>query len=196
MAKTKVKVTPLVKYSLWVLILSAGIFIGNYLTSLSARQPVLGEKTTGFDQFGYNNKARIFNGTGMSWCMGKMGRRDGWTEQQCATYIAPYGKDKLVMKWNAEWDRGNAESWASPLYAAWENNEWNGRVPGGSGEIWHYKIAWDKGCAEGGKPSVEAAKGGAYCLWGQFAMLQSQGSGGDRVHVWDVLLKPAGYGVK
>ncbi len=53
MAKTKVKVTPLVKYSLWVLILSAGIFIGSYLKSLSIKQSVLGEKTTGFDQFDY-----------------------------------------------------------------------------------------------------------------------------------------------
>ncbi|MCL4354065.1 hypothetical protein M1349_01170 [Patescibacteria group bacterium] len=139
----------------------------------------------GFDEFGYNDSARIFNGTGESWSLAK---------GLPANYLGAYANDKLVMKWNAEWDRGNAEGWSNPPYAAWENNEWNGRVPGGSGEIWHYKIAWDQGCEDNDVPSTEATKGTGYCLWGPFAMLQSQGSGSDRVHVWDVLMKPAGYG--
>ena len=144
----------------------------------------------GFDQYGYNDTARIFNGTGSSWCQGKL----GWTKAACDAYMGAYASDKLVMKWNAEWDRGNAEGWTDPNgYKAWTDNEWNGRASG-SGEIWHYKIAWDKGCADTGVPSGVAVKGAAYCLWGPFAMLQSQGSGADRAHYWDVLLKPAGYG--
>jgi len=147
--------------------------------------------SAGFDEFGYNPTARNFVGTGSSWCQGKL----GWNKSTCDAYMHPYENDKLVMKWNAEWDRGNDEVWTDPDgYDAWENNEWNGRVPGGSGEIWHYKIAWDRGCADENVPSTQATKGNAYCLWGPFAMLQSQGSGADRVHVWDVLMKPAGYG--
>ncbi len=32
--------------------------------------PILAEKptSTGFDQYGYNRTARIFNGTGSTWC--------------------------------------------------------------------------------------------------------------------------------
>lgn len=143
----------------------------------------------GFDEFGYNKTARNFVGTGSSWCQGKLHK----SKTYCDAYMGAYADDKLVMKWNAEWDRGNDESWSDPNgYAAWTDNEWNGRA-NGSGEIWHYKIAWDRGCAEGITPSL-AIKGNAYCLWGPFAMLQSQGSGADKVHYWDVLLKPAGYG--
>lgn len=144
--------------------------------------------SNGFDQFGYNRSARIFNGTGSSWCQGKL----GWNKSQCDSYMGAYANDKLVMKWNAEWDRGNAEGWAKGPYTAWEDNEWNGRS-GGSGEIWHYKIAWDQGCATNGKPSQDVSKGTSYCIWGPFAMLLSQGSVADRSHAWDVLLKPAGY---
>lgn len=155
---------------------------------LSGQSNVEGVKTTGFDEFGYNDNARLFNGTGSSWCQGKL----KWTKDQCDSYMGAYANDKLIMKWNDEWDRGNAENWSKTPYNAWTDNEWNGRA-GGSGEIWHYKIAWDKGCAENQKPSAAAAKGVPYCIWGPFAMLMSQGSVADKTHTWDVLLKPAGY---
>lgn len=142
----------------------------------------------GFDQYGYNRTARNFVGTGSSWCQGKL----HWTSDQCNSYMGAYAGDKLVMKWNAEWDRGNADNWNKPPYQAWVDNEWNGKA-GGSGEVWHYKIAWDKDCAESGQPSGTAAKGVPYCIWGPFAMLMSQGSVSDNTHAWDVLLKPAGY---
>jgi hypothetical protein len=90
-------------------------------------------KAAGFNEFGYNYTARIFNGTGSSWCL---------AEGKPSNCLGIYSPDKLVMKWNAEWDRGNAEGWAHPPYAAWEDNEWNGKVAGGSGEVWHYKIVW------------------------------------------------------
>ncbi|MFH0863672.1 MAG: hypothetical protein V1858_01080 [Candidatus Gottesmanbacteria bacterium] len=142
-----------------------------------------------FDEYGYNRTARIFNGTGMSWCMAKSYGTD-W----CNDYLGLYADDKLVMKWNAEWDRGNAEGWSNGPYDAWENNEWNGRVRNGSGEVWHYKIAWDEGCAKNGTPTGTDVKGTGYCIWGQFAVLMSQGSSTDRLHQWETLVKPAGYG--
>ncbi len=141
----------------------------------------------GFDQYGYNDTARVFNGTGSSWCQGKL----GLTEAQCDAYMAPYAADRLVMKWNAEWDRGNAEGWSDPDgYDAWTSNEWNGRVPGGSGETWHYKMVWVGACGADGTPLPN----GGYCIWGQFAVILSHGTAGGE-HIWDAHAVPAGYGV-
>ncbi len=92
------------------------------------------------------------------------------------------------MKWNAEWDRGNAENWLNPPYRAWENNEWNGKVPGGSGSVWHYKIVWVGPCTEG----ATLANGG-YCIWGQFAVIMDQGTS-EGVHYIAHGI-PSGYGV-
>ena len=72
----------------------------------------------GFDQYGYNETARIFNGLA-----------DGIDRNLDGTYFGntTYANDKIVMKWNAEWDRGNDEGWSNPPYAAWIDNEWNGK---------------------------------------------------------------------
>ncbi|MGB9673968.1 MAG: hypothetical protein ACPL3P_07500, partial [Anaerolineales bacterium] len=86
----------------------------------------------GFDEFGYNYTARIF-----------VGQADGvdrvldgqmWGDPT-------YASDHLVMKWSKAWAdaRFNGAPWTCD---AWEDNEWNGAVPGGSGEVWHYKIVW------------------------------------------------------
>jgi hypothetical protein len=143
-----------------------------------------GEKSArGFDANGYNENARIFVGTGISWCMAR-----GSSLETCTASMAPFGEDKLVMKWNAEWDRGNAEGWANPPYAAWESNHWNGNVEGGSGSIWQYKIQWVGPCTEGADLSD-----GGYCIWGQFEVLMDQGhdvSG----HDWLAHATPTGYG--
>ncbi|MFA5837735.1 MAG: hypothetical protein WC837_12355 [Bellilinea sp.] len=138
----------------------------------------------GFDEFGYNRTARIFSGTGWSWCMEKVGSAT-W----CENYLGSYANDKIVMKWNAEWDRGNAENWAHPPYNAEENNIWNGHGEGGSGENWLYKIVWVGPCGTDGTP----LDSGGYCLWGQFAVILSQGTAGGE-HIWETLAKPAGYG--
>jgi hypothetical protein len=147
--------------------------------------PVKAANTNGFDEFGYNRTARIFVGTGGGWCAA---RKMGW---DCAgTIYAPYAKDRLVMKWNAEWDRGNAESWVDTPYAAWENNEWNGAVPGGSGEVWHYKIQWVGVCGATGDPLPD----GGYCIWGQFEVILDHGTSADHTHVWFAHALPTGYG--
>jgi hypothetical protein len=138
---------------------------------------------TGFDQWGYNRVARIFSGTGESWAL----------EQGLpADSLGIYAPDKLVMKWNAEWDRGNAENWAKPPYAAWENNEWNGKVPGGSGEVWHYKIVWVGYCGADYTP----LDNGGYCIWGQFATIMDQGLDPNYGpgHWWFAHANPTGYG--
>lgn len=137
----------------------------------------------GFDQYGYNNTARIFNGTGSSWCLARGASED------C---LGIYSPDKLVMKWNAEWDRGNAEGWTDPNgYDAWENNEWNG-MRNGSEAVWHYKIVWVGDYIA--NPSLIPA--GGYGIWGQFAVLMDQGKDPSYGpgHIWFAKANPNGYG--
>ncbi len=137
----------------------------------------------GFDEFGYNRTARVFNGTGESWALAK---------GLPADYLGIYAPDKLVMKWNAEWDRGNAEEWKNPPYAAWENNEWNGAFPGGSGAVWKYKIVWVGDYTA--DPSLIPA--GGYGIWGQFATIMDQGKDPfyGPGHLWFAHANPTGYG--
>jgi len=137
----------------------------------------------GFDQYGYNDTARIFNGTGESWSLAK---------GLPANYLGIYAPDKLVMKWNAEWDRGNAENWANPPYDAWENNEWNGNVKDGSGAVWHYKIKWVGDYSA--DPSLIPE--GGYGIWGQFAVIMDQGKDPSfgPGHLWFAHAIPTGYG--
>lgn len=136
---------------------------------------------------GYNYKARIFVGTGQQWC--DQGRPD-W--EGCEDYLGSYLNDKITMKWNAEWDRGVAENWANPPYAAWEDNEWNGAFPDGSGAVWHYKIKWVGDCVT--DPSLVPI--GGYCIWGQFATIMDQGidSSYGPGHIWVAHAIPTGYG--
>jgi len=133
----------------------------------------------GFNEFGYNYNARIFSGTGSNWCLAR---------NDTATCLGDYSTDKIVMKWNAEWDRGNDEGWSSPPYTAWTNNHWNGNCEGCSGEIWQYKISWSQVCADGG-----TLEDGGYCIWGQFEVLMDQGTS-DTGHTWLAKATPNGYG--
>lgn len=135
----------------------------------------------GFDEFGYNRDARVFVGTGSSWC------EAGGSFPNC---LGIYSNDKLKMKWNAEWDRGNAEGWTDSNYDAWLDNNWNGQVPSGSGETWQYKIKWDEGCRDNNIPSTD----GGYCIWGQFEVILSHGTVANE-HFWDAHAIPTGFGV-
>lgn len=158
------------------------IFVGVLVATLALAASVA-LAGGGFNQYGYNYTARIFNGTGLSWSLAK---------GLPADYLGIYAPDKLVMKWNAEWDRGNAENWANPPYDAWENNEWNGNVKGGSGAVWHYKIVWVGDYTA--DPSL--IPGGAYGIWGQFAVIMDQGTDPNigPGHMWFAHAMPNGYG--
>lgn len=139
----------------------------------------------GFDQYGYNNTARVFNGTGSSWCL---------AGGQGANCLGVYSSDNLVMKWNAKWDACNDNGYDDPAYCAgaWTNNEWNGKVPGGSGAVWHYKIIW---VGSAGEDSPYWAPGG-YSVWGNYEVIMDQGldpSYGPG-HLWFARATPNGYG--
>src|SRR3990167_5843027 len=119
-----------VHHSISFVVIGVTVFLFLLLVKQGA-SPVQSE-AKGFNEFGYNYDARIFNGS----ADGVDKNLDGkvWGDPT-------YANDKLVMKWSKGWDdaRFNGAAWTT---AAWEDNEWNGAVPGGSGEVWHYKIIW------------------------------------------------------
>jgi hypothetical protein len=147
--------------------------------------PSLAIADGGFDEWGYNVQARLFNGVAWDWCMHKVG-----SESWCTAYLGASANDKIVMKWNSEWERGNAENWSKPPYRAWENNEWNGAFPGGSAAVWHYKIVWVGSCGADGAPLPN----GGYCIWGQFEVIMDHGVDPAHAHMWYALARAAGYG--
>jgi hypothetical protein len=168
------------KFYKQMIVVVAALFIASMVSmtlSASAAKPA----NTGFDEFGYNDGARVF-----------VGRADGVDRilDDAVWGDATYANDHLKMKWNAEWDRGNDEGWSNPPYRAWEDNQWNGAFPGGSGEVYHFKTVWDAGCVADGVPSVG---GDSYCLWNQFAVLMEHWTDADG-HVWGTHALPAGYG--
>lgn len=138
----------------------------------------------GFDSAGYNDTARIFNGTGWSWCMDKVGDAT-W----CTNYLGTSANDKIVMKWNAAWDACNTYNTPLACAGAWTSNEWNG-MKDGSDSVWHYKIVYVGPCTDG-----QVVDGGGYCIWGQYSVLMDQGVYKDDGHVWSAPHGiPNGYG--
>jgi len=137
--------------------------------------------TNGFDEFGYNRTARIFNGTVMDWCMEKVD-----SQSWCDTYYGPWGDDKLVMKWNAAWDTCND---SGDCTGAWTSNEYNG-MKDGSDSVWHYKIVWvPTPCGA----DYEPLDNGGYCIWGHYEVLMDQGKDSSG-HAWYAHGIPTGYG--
>lgn len=153
---------------------TASITQNPYQSTLSAKA------SNGYDQFGYNNTARIFNGIADG--IDRVLDGTDWGD-------VVYANDKVVMKWNAEWDRGNNENWSKPPYDAWTSNEWNG-ANGGSGDVWHYKIIW-VGTAE---ENSTYWRTGGYAIWGQFEVIMDQGSSANE-HFWIAHGKSTGYHV-
>lgn len=167
-----------------ILVLTVLILLVN-VTAVQADKPVeKGGKGTGFDGAGYNDNAHIFNGTYGQWCMDKFPDQETW----CKTVYGAYWNDKLIMKWNAEWERGNIEGWKDTFYNARLSNISHGRLPDGSGEKSLYKIVWVGPCIEGADLPT-----GGYCIWGQFAVIMDKFKGDGKVE-WIERAKPAGYG--
>ena len=133
----------------------------------------------GFDVFGYNYQARLF-----------VGSADGVDRNLDGTVWGDpkYANDHLVMKWSKGWDdaRFHDEPWGPD---AWETNEWNGMVPGGSGEVWHYKIIWVGTELE----TSPYWRDGGYAIWGQFEVIMSQGIAAGE-HIWETHAIPTGFG--
>jgi hypothetical protein len=136
--------------------------------SMSATVVAAGPGNAGFDQYGYNDTARVFSGP----ADGVDRMLDG------AVWGDPtYANDHLVMKWNAAWDACNAHGYDDPAFClgAWDTNEWNGKVPGGSGETDHVKIIWVGSAAEQSPYWVA----GGVSIWNNYEIVFEQGFYGD-----------------
>lgn len=155
--------------------------LGLFATPSLAVKP----EDVGFDEFGYNLQANNFVGTGNSWCMGKL--HQDWA--YCDAYMGGYGNDKLVMKWNESWDKCNETGLPEDCVGAWINNEWNGNVADGSGEVWHYKIIWVGPELTNSEYWVD----GGYAIWGQYEIIMDQGTASGE-HSWYTHGVNTGYG--
>ena len=115
-----------------------------------------------FDDFGYNYKARVFSGPADG--VDRVLDNAVWGD-------STYAKDHLKMSWSKAWD--NARFYEADWTCdAWEDNQWNGKVRGGSGEVWHYKIVWVG-------PELESSdcwREGGYAIWGEFEVIMDQGT--------------------
>ena len=126
--------------------------------------PVTTASAGGFDEYGYNDVAGIFNGPADG--------VDGSLNN--AVWGDPtYAYDHLVMKWNAAWDACNdaGNNNESVCAGAWTTNQWNGMNPDGSQSVWHYKIIW---VGSGGEASPYWQAGG-YSIWGPYEVIQDFG---------------------
>lgn len=139
----------------------------------------------GFDQYGYNNTARIFNGSYLGWCEALPGSPSA---SYCSSWLGSTVNDQLIMKWNAAWDACNANQTPVNCAGAWTDNEINGIVPGGDGYVWHYKIVYSPFCTNTGTPL-----GGGYCIWGDYEVIMDQGTF-NGTHASFALATPNGYG--
>jgi len=152
----------------------ASLFLILILSIISVPLAVSG----GFDEYGYNYPAMIF-----------VGRADGVDRDlDGAVWGDPvYANDILVMKWSKAWDDAKfyGADWGPN---AWCDNEWNGMIPDGSGEVWHYKIIW-VGSELQNSPYWRE---GGYEIWGQFEVIMDQGVYNGE-HFWGALASPNGY---
>lgn len=155
--------------------------VSSVLVSLSFLFVVPAFAASGFDQYGYNDTARNFVGTGNSWCLA------GGYGENC---LGIYSSDKLIMKWNKAWDDCNANGYDDPIYClgAWTDNEWNG-MNNGSDSVWHYKIIWVGSLGESSPYWLP----GGYLVWGNYEVVMDQGTDSTG-HWWYALATPNGYG--
>ena len=133
---------------------------------------------------GYIFKANNFVGTYAQWCY-----QSGYGNN--ATCGATYGYDKLVMKWNNQWNNCNSNGYNNATYCAgaWVDNEINGRVANGDGTVWHYKIIWVGSSANQSSYWLP----GGYSIWGNYEVIMDQGSYSNYTHIFNALATPNGY---
>jgi hypothetical protein len=141
----------------------------------------------GFDEFGYNYKARIF-----------VGPADGVDKVlDGAVWGDPtYANDHLVMSWSKGWDnaRFNGGAWGPDC---WEDNEWNGMAPDGSRYTEHFKCVWCGTPTDPADPTTAPYwREGGYLIWGQFEAIMDHGMDPEHSRYVSAFANPCGYGGK
>ncbi len=151
----------------------------NACTTIQSGKLVASDGSTiepGFDEWGYNYQARLFNGT---YC-------DAYRD---ATWCQPYKDDELSMKWNDAWlsnkdcdgDGLLDRHYDSPSYigsGAWLTNHMAGSYEGDDGQMcrWTYFVkivaAPDDAIADGGVWYGADDTEIGPVIWGSFAVIQ------------------------
>jgi hypothetical protein len=124
--------------------------------------------TVGYDKYGYNYQAHIFNGL--------------YENYSRPPVVVTEGTENLVMKWSDDWlanvdcnsnsklDRGlNPKTGTSTgISMGWVTNHFEGDYLGSDGELHHYtyfvKIIYDAGTACG--------SGASTCIWGLYTVIE------------------------
>ena len=147
--------------------------------------------SVGYDQWGYNYQARMFNGL--------------YDNYSRPLPPATEGDVNLMMKWSDDWlsnldcngdgklDRGGAEGASANVSKGWLTNHEEGDYLGGDGEYHHYtyfvKIVYDGGAA--------CTAGADSCLWGSYTIIEevyNDPYGGAHGVDRSKLVNPAGLG--
>ena len=147
--------------------------------------------TTGYDKWGYNYQARMFNGF-----------YDNFTRPANPVTV---GDVKLIMKWSDDWlsnvdcngngklDRGGASGANANISKGWLTNHEEGDYLGGDGEMHHYtyfvKIVYDNGAS--------CAASSSACIWGSYMIIEevlNDPDGGSHGVDRSRLVNPAGLG--
>lgn len=131
------------------------------LSLLLTLMPVLSAAADGgYDEWGYNYTAHIFNG----------GYCDAY---QGAAWCQPYAEDHLIMKWNDAWlskDKIRHEGFPSYIGSgAWLTNHQRGSYIGGDG----LRHEWDYFVKIVAMPSAGYDCAPGYAIWGEFCAVQS-----------------------
>ncbi|MEK7635355.1 MAG: hypothetical protein AAB446_02930 [Patescibacteria group bacterium] len=150
--------------------------------------------TVGYDKYGYNYQAHIFNGL--------------YENYSRPAVVVTEGTENLVMKWSDDWianmdcngdnklDRGlNPKTGVSTgTSMGWVTNHFEGDYEGSDGELHHYtyfvKIAYVGPVPFGGIDPWAVTR-----IWGQYAIIeevQNDGFGeyGGRIHFVDKITGP------
>lgn len=127
--------------------------------------------TVGYDKYGYNYQAHIFNGLVENYSR--------------PTTVVTTGTENLVMKWSDDWvanvdcdlngklDRGlNPKTGVSTgISMGWVTNHYEGDYEGSDGELHHYTY-FAKIVYVGAKPAVGPDPWAATRIWGQYAIIE------------------------
>ncbi len=146
---------------------------------------------TGYDQWGYNYQARMFNGL-----------YDNFSRPPVPV---AEGDVNLIMKWSDDWlsnqdcnndnrlDRGGAAGATASVSKGWLTNHEEGDYLGADGEYHHYtyfvKIVYDAGAA--------CVAENESCIWGLYTIIEevyNDPYGGFHGNDRSKLVSPAGLG--
>ena len=169
------------------------VLLGGISSAVFADKPM----NSGFDQWGYNYQANMFNGLYWNYSRPEPPCEPG----TCAS------DSQLIMKWSDEWlneDRvrcaGTPQEGSSACEGAWLTNHQRGEYPGDDGKTckWTYfvKIVYPPGGPVNVDPVDDFDDNtGGEIIWGSYVIIQQVSNdkcAGEHGNIFSV--QPAGFG--